>query len=148
MNPIKPNSYTFLLGYYDKQGEFWCTSEYSESEEDKAREAYKTYLKVYPERHVELIQQNKTFKSVEHYYPKKSIPIKERYWLIEYEDRDPDFSGWSRDEDVKYLSVSQAIKDAESLAENEGEFFRKLRVVEIYTETIIDVNEVAVFETK
>jgi hypothetical protein len=140
MNSIsKPNSYTFLLGYYDDQGEFWCTSEYTESEEHKARAAFKSYCNIYSERHVSLIQQIKTHKVIETHYPqKKTAPtvLKERYWMVEGEDRNPDYPGWQPN-DKKFLSVSQAIEEAEKLSKNEGEFFKRFSVVEVEVDTII-----------
>jgi hypothetical protein len=68
-----------------------------------------------------------------------NTPIKERYFLIEYEERDPNSPGWNYDDTDKYLSVSQAIEEAEKLAENEGDFYKAFRVVEVCTETKITV---------
>ena len=75
-----------------------------------------------------------------------SIPIKQTYWLIEHEDRDPDYPGWYCEEDEKFLSETQAIEEAKWSAENEGVFFKAFRVVKLEVET--KVTEVAVFETK
>jgi hypothetical protein len=75
-----------------------------------------------------------------------SIPIKERYWLIEHEDRDPDFPGWHCDEDERFLSESQAIEEAKWLAETEGTFFKGFRVVKVEVET--KVTEVTVFKAE
>jgi hypothetical protein len=75
-----------------------------------------------------------------------SIPFKQLYWLIEHEDRDPDYHGWHCDEDEKFLSESQAIEEAKRLAETEGTFFKGFRVVKVEVET--KVTEVVAFETK
>lgn len=70
---------------------------------------------------------------------------KQRYWLIEHEDRDPDYPGWNREEDEKFYNSHEAIAEAKWLAETEGEFFLKFRVVEVNVVTTTE--EVAVFET-
>jgi hypothetical protein len=75
-----------------------------------------------------------------------STPIKERYWLVEYEDRDTDYPGWHCDEDEKFLSESQAIAEAKWLAETEGTFFKAFRVVRVEVETTI--TELVTFEAK
>ena len=77
-----------------------------------------------------------------------NTPIKERYWQIESEDRDPDYPGWHHEVDDIFLSVGQALQEARKLSEKEGVFFKRFRVIEVYTETITTVEQVAVFETE
>ena len=71
MNSIQqPNQYAFLVGCYDQYGEFWCYSEFKDTEEDKARAAYESLCTRSPKKHVELIQKITMYKVMEHYYPK------------------------------------------------------------------------------
>jgi hypothetical protein len=147
MSSTEPNAYTYLVGKRDEQGTFWCWGEFSN--EEKARASYELTCIDYPGEHIELIQQILVNKVVDTHYPKRTVvPVLEHYWEIEYEDKDPDCPGWRHDEDEKYLSVSQALKEAKKLAEKEGEFFKRFRVVEVFIETTITTNEVAVFETE
>lgn len=69
MNSIKPNTYTYLVGYYEI-GEFWCVQEFKDTEEDKARTLFEDMCVRRPHLHIELIQQIVMNKVVEHYYPK------------------------------------------------------------------------------
>lgn len=148
MSSTEPNTYTYLVGKRDEQGTFWCWGEFSN--EEKARASYELTCIDYPGDHIELIQQITMNKVVDSHYPKRTVvPVKEHYWQVEYEDTDPDFPGWNSDEDDRFCSVSQALDEAKRLAKHEsGEFFKRFRVVEVYTETTITVDEVAVFETE
>jgi hypothetical protein len=147
MSSTEPNTYTYLVGKRDDQGTFWCWGEFSN--EEKARASYELTCIDYPGEHIELIQQITMNKVVDSHYPKRTVvPVKEHYWQIEYEDRDPDFPGWHHEEDEIFLSVSQALEEAKKLAERDGEFFKRFRVVEVYIETTIITDEVAVFETE
>jgi hypothetical protein len=67
-----------------------------------------------------------------------------RYWQVECEDRDTDYPGWHHDEDDRFLSVSQAIEEAKWLAESEGAFFKRFRVVEV--NVVTEIIEIEVFE--
>lgn len=69
MNSIKPNTYTYLVGYYEI-GEFWCVQEFKDTEEDKARALFEDMCAKRSHRHIELIQKITINKVVEHYYPK------------------------------------------------------------------------------
>jgi hypothetical protein len=74
------------------------------------------------------------------------VLLKERFWQLECEDRDPDYPGWNYDADDRFCSPSEAIEEAKRLAKKEGEFFKRFRVVEVTVVTTID--EVEVFETE
>lgn len=67
MNSIKPNEFTYLIGYW-QDGTFWCVGEYSS--EDDARRNYYVYCQEEPNKSIELIQQIKTFKGLEYHHPK------------------------------------------------------------------------------
>lgn len=68
MNSIKPNTYTYLVGYYEIE-EFWCVREFKDTEEDNARTFFEEMCTKRSHRHIELIQKIIMHKVVEHYYP-------------------------------------------------------------------------------
>lgn len=136
----------YLVGERDETGTFWC--QYETRFEDDAKSFFDEECKKDSTKHFELVQQIQVNKIVETHYPQKKTPptvLKERYWMVEGEDRNPDYPGWQPD-DQKFLSVSQAIEEAEKLAKSEGEFFKRFCVVEVEVETTI--KEVVSFDAE
>ena len=60
---------------------------------------------------------------------------KERFWLIEYEERDPDSPGWHPMDAEEYTSESEAVEEAKTLAALTGTFYKAFRAVEVNVET-------------
>jgi len=57
---------TWMVGEFT-DGQFWCSTE--TADEQHARDVYERYRKTHPHQRVQLIQQVKTFKIVEHHHP-------------------------------------------------------------------------------
>lgn len=64
-----------------------------------------------------------------------STSNKEKFWLIEYEERDPDSPGWQPLDNEEYASESEAVEEAKKLAALTGTFYKAFRVVEVNVET-------------
>jgi len=61
------NEPTYLIGEYDKEGNFWCPGEYNS--EEKARHAYLSLCMDYPNKHIVLVQQIRMHKVLDTHYP-------------------------------------------------------------------------------
>lgn len=142
------DKYTYLVGERDENGTFWC--HYETPIESDAKACFRNYSKNYPNKHLELVQQITMNKVVDTHYPEvPPVVLKEHFWQIEGEDRDPNYPAWTcpnNDDQDKYLSVTQAIGDAKKLAKNEGKSYKRFRVVEVEIHTTI--KEVATFNTE
>ena len=57
------NQYTYLVGYRDNNGEFWCWGEFKD--EQPARNSYKFTCYDYSDRRIELIRQVATHEILE-----------------------------------------------------------------------------------
>jgi hypothetical protein len=66
---------------------------------------------------------------------------KERFWIIEYEERDPASPGWHPLDVHEYSSESKAIEEAKNLAALTGTFYKAFQVVEVNVETNTTVIE-------
>ena len=66
---------------------------------------------------------------------------KEKFWIIEYEERDPSSPGWHPLDAEEYPTESEAVEEAKTLAALTGTFYKAFRVVEVNVETNTTVIE-------
>jgi hypothetical protein len=70
-----------------------------------------------------------------------STSSKEKFWIVEYEERDPDSPGWCPLDGEEYASESEAVEEAKTLAGLTGTYYKSFRAVEVNVETNTTVIE-------